>query len=84
MNGLAARDLRLEGDGDAAAEGAGSLDEIDCLAVLGYDWDVALSQQVSDIYHRVHVSRQEAESRNALADEKIQVGITLALSLIHI
>ena len=45
----------LEGDGDAAADGAGSLNQIEGLAVLTHHGDIALGQQVAQIDERFHV-----------------------------
>src|SRR5277367_4249883 len=70
--------MNSEIDSDAAAHGAGSLDEIDGLAVLAHNRHVALRQQVAQVEEHFHVSGQEAQGWNGLADEKIQIRIALS------
>ena len=65
----------LEGEGYAAADGAGGIDEIDCLAILAQDRNVSLSQQIADIDQGFHVATQ---SRDGLADEDVQERIALS------
>src|SRR5271169_1423135 len=65
----------LEGEGDAAADGARGLDEIDGLAILAEDGNIALRQQVAHVDDRLHAA---AEAGNRLAEENVEERIALS------
>src|SRR5882672_8067275 len=68
----------LETDGNAAANGAGGLNQVDGLAVLAHHRHIALRQQVAQVDQHLHVRGKEAQGWNGLADENVQVGIALS------
>src|SRR3954468_21206037 len=68
----------LEAESHAAADAAGGLDQIDCLAVLANHRNVALRHQVADIDECFHLRGNEVSLWNRLPNEDIEVRLGLA------
>src|SRR5215470_7449617 len=68
---------KLEAEGDAAADGAGRLHQVNGFAVVAHNGNVALGEQIAEIDKNLHVSGKDAIG-DGLADKEIEIRIGLA------